>query len=89
MARGPHLCALAKHLPRDFIHRALVVFRSEQMSIAVHRDLQTAMAGEGLHGLRGKPGFDPARDREVPERMPIEARGLLGMRVGILGVPLG
>src|SRR5204863_3288990 len=30
------------------------------------------MAREGLHGLGRKARFDPARDGEVPERMPVE-----------------
>lgn len=61
----------------DSVHRALVVLRFEQVPVTVHRDLQGAVPGEGLHGLRAEPRLDPARDREMPQRMPVEARGWL------------
>jgi hypothetical protein len=43
---------LAKHIVSGRIHGLLVIIKLEEVSVAVHRHLQTAVAGEGLHGLR-------------------------------------
>ena len=39
---------------------ALVVIGFKQMTIAIHRNLQTAMAGEGLYRLGLQVCIDPA-----------------------------
>jgi hypothetical protein len=41
---------------------------------------------EGLHGLRIEAGFDPARDREMPQRMPIEAGRRLRVALRVFGM---
>jgi hypothetical protein len=41
--------------------------------VELHRDGKAAVAGEGLDHFGGKVGYDPARNREVPERMPVES----------------
>lgn len=65
-ARKANFRKLCEHVRRDHIHRLLMIVRFKQMSIAIHRHLQTAMAGEGLYlfGLRVR--LDPTRYREVP-----------------------
>lgn len=42
---------LPEHIGGNRIHGLLVIIRLKQVSVAVHRHLQTAMAGKGLHRL--------------------------------------
>jgi predicted transposase YbfD/YdcC len=42
----------AKHFRCDRVHRFLVIVRLEQMAIAIHRHLEAAVTGEGLHRFR-------------------------------------
>ena len=42
------------------------------MPVAIHRDLQGSMSRKRLHRLRCQLSFDPTRDGEVSEAMPIE-----------------
>lgn len=43
---------MSKRTDRDSIHCPFMIIGLKQVAIAVHRHLQAAMAGEGLHGLR-------------------------------------
>jgi hypothetical protein len=63
---------LSKQL-RYPVHDGLVPVGFEEMPAAQRSpgDLRARMPGEGLHPLGRKPGLDPARNREMPERMPI------------------
>lgn len=45
------------------------------MAIPVHGDLKARMACERLHCLGRQTSFDPARNREVPEGVPVEFLG--------------
>jgi hypothetical protein len=47
-------------LPSDSVHGDPVIIRFEEMTIAVHRNGEGAVAGEGLHGLGRELGIDPA-----------------------------
>src|ERR1700676_1327896 len=83
MAHGWHMnwafrssCVPPIIIPRDLIHGLAVIDTREQVSVAVHGDLQRAMTGEGLHRLWGEPCLDPARYREVAEPVPVEALDL-------------
>jgi hypothetical protein len=53
-------CAPLKNLIRNRIHDMPVAIRAEQMAIAVHGDLHTAVTSEGLDGLGPKACIDPA-----------------------------
>jgi hypothetical protein len=57
---------LSEHIGSDRVHRLVVIVRLKEVSVAVHRHLQAAMAGEGLHRLRAQTRLDPTRYGEVP-----------------------
>jgi hypothetical protein len=56
----------SEHVGSYLVHRFLVVVGFAQVTIAIHRDLQAAMAGKSLHCLGLQIDLDPARDREMP-----------------------
>ena len=75
-ARWRMLRRRPEHLfPGDDVHGATVVFRREQVAIAIHGKLKARMAGKNLHRFQIEPGRDPARDREVAPGVPVEPRG--------------
>jgi hypothetical protein len=60
------LTHLAEHIIGDRVHRLFVVVGLKQVAVAIHGDLEAAVACEGLNGLGAEVRFDPARDGEVP-----------------------
>ena len=57
------------------VHRALMIVGFEQVAITVHRDLQAAVTGEGLHGLGAEPRLDISPDDVVQVRLRMDAMG--------------
>jgi hypothetical protein len=51
---------LLEHFQSDRVHRLPMIIRFKQVSVAIHRHLQAAVAGEGLNGLGAQTRLDPA-----------------------------
>lgn len=63
----------SEHRFGDSIHRLAMIVGFEEMTIAVHRHLQRAVAGECLNCLGLQSRVDPAGNGKMAKCMPVEA----------------
>ena len=67
---------LSNQIPRDVIHRLLMILRREQVAIAVHSHLKTAMPRKCLHCLGRQTSFNPSRYRKMPQAVPRQTNAI-------------